>query len=71
MDVLKNKNYESYTYTCRYATIPYSYHSLDDKYIYHVGSNLYKDTAYTEHEVQATDTLDSLALKYYNNPTFY
>ena len=28
-------------------------------------------TAYVLHKVQSTDTYDSLALKYYNNPTLY
>ena len=71
MDVLKNKAYNSYDYTCRYTGVPFYYHTLDDKYIYGIGSNLSKDTAYVLHTVKDTDTLDYLALKYYNNPTFY
>lgn len=71
MDILKNKTYGKFDYTCRYAAVPYFYNTLDEKYIYGIGSNLRKDTAYTTHKVAETDTLDYLALKYYNNPTYY
>lgn len=71
MDVLKNKKYKDFNYTCRYSGIPYYYHTKDDKYIFGIGSNLKKDTSYILHEVKEIDTLDSLALKYYNNPTYF
>lgn len=71
MDVLKNKNYKSFDYTCRYSGIPYFYHTEDEKYFFGLTSTLDKNTAYTLHQVKATDTLDGLSLKYYNNPTFY
>lgn len=71
MDVLKNKQYEDYDYTSRYTTVPYFYNTLDNKYIYGIGTNMFKNTTYTLHKVKDTDTLDSLALKYYNNPTYY
>lgn len=71
MDVLTGKNYENYDYTCRYSTVPYYYNKEDDKYIYGVGTQLNKDTPYVAHKVVATDTLDSLALKYYGNPTYW
>jgi len=71
MDILKNKRYNNYDYTCRYTPVPYYYNSLDNKYIYGIGKNLSKDTTYTLHNVKDTDTLDYLALKYYNNPTYY
>lgn len=71
MDVLKNKTYQSYDYTSRYTAVPYFYHTLDNKYIYGIGSNMHKDTSYILHKLKDTDTLDSLALKYYNNPTYY
>lgn len=71
MDTLKNKNYKEFDYTSRYSGVPFYYHSLDEKYIYGLGSNLDKNIAYTLHEVKDTDTLDYLALKYYNNPTYY
>jgi hypothetical protein len=71
MDVLKKKSYPDYTHTSRYNTIPYYYHSLDEKYIYGVAKNLNKENTYIVHKVTHTDTLDSLALLYYNNPTYY
>lgn len=71
MDILKNKNYNTFDYTSRYSGVPYYYNSKDDKYIYGIGSNVNKNISYTIHQVKDTDTLDYLALKYYNNPTYY
>lgn len=71
MDALKNKQYETYDYTCRYSTVPYYYNTADEKYIYGIGKNMSKDITYVSHKIKETDTLDSLALKYYNNPTLY
>lgn len=71
MDVLKDKQYEAYEYTCRYRTVPYYYHTVDKKYIYGIGSNVNKNITYVAHKVTKQDTLDSLALKYYGNPTLY
>lgn len=71
MDVLKNKKYENFDYICRQSGRPYYYHTLDNKYIYGLGTNVRKDSPYTLHKVKETDTLDSLALDYYNNPTLY
>lgn len=71
MDILKDKNYKDFDYTCRYSGVPYYYNTQDEKYIYGLSSNLNKDTAYIIHDVKDNDTLDALALKYYNNPTYY
>ena len=71
MDKLKDKNYKDFDYTCRYSGIPFYYHTEDDKYIYGITRNLNKDIPYTIHDIKNTDTLDYLALKYYNNPTYY
>lgn len=72
MDVLKDKNYESFDYTCRYANVPYYYNTLDDKYIFGIGTQMQKkDIQYVAHKVDEADTLESLALKYYNNPTLF
>lgn len=71
MDVLKDKNYKDFDYTCRYSGIPYYYHSEDEKYFFGTTFNLDKSTSYVIHEVTARDTLDSLALRYYDNPTLY
>lgn len=71
MDILAQKTQKSYDYICRYTGIPYYYNTLDDKYIYGIGANMIKDIQYVAHKVKDSDTLDSLALKYYNNPTYY
>jgi len=71
MDILKDKQYATYDYTCRYTGVPYYYNTIDDREIYGLGSNLYKDTSWVAHKIKETDTLDSLALAYYNNPTFW
>jgi len=71
MDILKNKVYESYNYLNRYTTVPYYYNTVDRREIYGIGTNVYKTTSYTAVAVEVSDTLDSLALKYYNNPTFW
>jgi len=71
MDVLKNKTFAKFDYICRYSNIPYYYHTIDDKYVYGLSTNMRKDTSYTLYKVKPEDTLDSIALDYYNNPTLF
>lgn len=71
MSILTNKSYKDYSYVSRYSMFPYYYHTVDNKYIYSITANLRQDTLYTMHTVQIGDTIDNLALKYYNNPTLY
>lgn len=71
MDVLINKAKRFYEYTSRYATFPYYYHTEDKKYIYGITNNLREDTEYVIHMIRDTDTLDSLALKYYGRPDLF
>lgn len=71
MDTLKNKLYANFDYLSRYTNIPYYYDTLQDKEIYGIGTNLKTDTEFVTHRVRSNDTLNSLALKYYNNPTFW
>lgn len=71
MEVLKNKKYAKFDYTSRYISRPYYYHSLEDREFFGIGKNLSKDTAWVAHKVEQADNLDALALKYYNNPTFW
>ena len=52
-------------------SFPYYYHTQDNKYIYGITAYLNDTTPYKAHVVQAGDTLDTLALYYYNNPTMY
>lgn len=71
MDVLQNKAYKEYNRLSRYASVPYYYHRLDDKYIHGTSFYLKDTTPFTSYIVKRNDTLDSLALKFYNNPTYY
>jgi hypothetical protein len=71
MNTLKNKNYANFDYFSRYSHIPYYYDSLNDKEIYGIGSNMKNNSEFLTHKVSNRDTLHSLALKYYNNPTFW
>ena len=68
MNALKDKNYKNYTYTCRYSAFPYYYNKLDDKYMYGLTGHINKDIPFIVHKIRDTDTLDSLALKYYGRP---
>ena len=69
MNVLMNENYKSYDYLSRYSSFPYYYNIKDDKYTYGITAQLRTDTTYVEHIVKQGETIDALALKYYNNPT--
>lgn len=71
MDVLKNKAYKQYDNTSRYAIFPYFYHSKDEKYVYGTTAYLKDTTPYSLYTVKKFDTLDSIALEFYNNPTLY
>jgi hypothetical protein len=71
MDTLKNKNYESYDYLSRYTQVPYYFDTLNQREVYGIGSNLLKDSPYVSHKVTPEDTLHSLSLQYYNNPTYW
>lgn len=71
MDTLKNKNYANFDYLSRYTHVPFYYDSLTDKEIFGIGTNLKNDTEFLTHKVKSNDTLHSLSLKYYNNPTFW
>ena len=71
MDTLKNKNYESYDYLSRYTHVPYYFDTVKQREIYGIGSNLSKDSPYVSHKITQEDTLHSLSLQYYNNPTYW
>lgn len=71
MDILIDKSYKDYTYTSRYSPFPYYYHTKDNKYIYGVTAYLDDTTIYKMHTVKQGDTIDGLALYYYNNPTLF
>ena len=71
MDTLKNKLYASFDYLSRYTDVPYYYDTLSNRQIYGIGTNLKNTTEFVTHKLRSNDTLHSLALKYYNNPTFW
>lgn len=72
MDVLINKDYKDYQRVSRYGVFPYYYNRLDGKYVYGTTAHLKTtDTSFVSHKVDIGDTLDTLALYYYNNPTYY
>ena len=71
MDVLTSKTYKAYKRLSRYNSFPYYYHTLDNKYIGGTVNYLKQDAPSVLYKVQQNDTYDSIALKYYNNPTYY
>lgn len=71
MDTLKNKNFASFDYISRYASVPYFFDTLKGREIYGIGTNMKTNAEFVTHKIKSNDTLESLALKYYNNPTFW
>lgn len=71
MDILTNKQYKEYNSLSRYSIIPFYYNTLDNKYQYGTVRNLAQDIPYRLHTVKYRETYDTLALKYYHNPTYY
>lgn len=71
MNVLAEKSYKSYSKLSRYSQCPYYYHKLDKKYFFGTTNYLRDDTPYTTHIVTPGESFDSLALDYYNNPTYF
>lgn len=70
-EVLTQKTYRDYSYFSRYTSFPYYYNTKDKKYIYGTSSQLNTNTGFMLHSIKPGDTLDTLALNYYNNPTFF
>lgn len=71
MGVLKNKAYKQYETMSRYSPFPYYFHTEDGRFTYGMTAHLKDDTPYQTYYVQHGDTLDSIALKFYNSPTKY
>lgn len=70
-DILTDKQFKEYNKLSRYSGVPYYYNQTDNKYIYGIGKNLRDDTTHKIHRVVEGESLDSIALYYYNNPTYY
>ena len=68
---LSDKSFKEYSYTSRYSPFPYYYNKEDEKYIYGLTAYLDDSTPYVIHTVVSGETIDSIALNYYNNPTYY
>ncbi len=71
MEKLINKQSTTFDYTSRYAGVPFFFDTEKNKEIYGIGTQIKFDTPFLVHTIEATDTLDSLALTYYNNPTYW
>lgn len=71
MDTLINKNYVHYDYLSRYEQVPTYYDTIEQRYVSGIGKNIDKNRSYFTYKVKPDDTLDKIALKYYNNPTYW
>jgi hypothetical protein len=71
MSKLINKQYKQYDYLSRYASFPIYYHVDDLRYITGITSQLNNNIPYVLRKVKERETLDSIALDIYNNPTFF
>ena len=71
MEKLTRKKFNQYDYICRYTGVPYYYDPEKGKEVMGIGEQLSKDTPFVSHKLTQEDTLDSLALTYYNNPTYW
>ena len=71
MEKLTKKKYSQFDYTCRYTGVPYYFDSEKSREVMGIGEQLSTDSPFVSHKVTPEDTLDSLALTYYNNPTYW
>lgn len=74
MNVLVNRQVKSTPYFSRYNGINYYFNTNDEKYQLATRQWLkpLDDTSSViTHVVKKNDTYDNLALRYYNNPTYY
>lgn len=71
MDILTNKKYITFDYICRYTGVPFYFNTQDKRETAGIGFNMTKETDWVAHKVKQEDSLDSLALTYYGNPTFW
>jgi len=71
MDVLKDKSFKDYDSLSRFTGFPIYYNTKDEKYVYGLLSQLDTTTQYVGHKVLETDTLESIAFKYYGRPDYY
>ena len=70
-DVLRHKSYLQYNGISRYARFPYYYNETDNKYVSGTTNQLDDSTDFIYYTVKTGDSYDSIALRYYDNPTYY
>ena len=72
MTVIRDSGLKEYSYLSRYASIPTFYNSIDRKRYYGTVKQLeLNSTTYIEHEVKEHETLDMIALQYFNTPLYW
>lgn len=71
MDILDKKYYKEYNSINRYSQYPFYYNKEDKKFMGGITGHLSNQTAFITHYIVEGDSLDSLALYYYGNPTKY
>jgi nucleoid-associated protein YgaU len=71
MNKLINKQSYSFDYPSRYTGIPYYFDTIKHREVAGICKQIDFNTPYVSHIVESEDTLDSLALSYYNNPTYW
>jgi hypothetical protein len=71
MEKLTKQRFENYDYISRYTGVPYYYDPITRREIYGIGEQIRTDLPFVSHKLKPEDNLDSLALTYYNNPTFW
>jgi nucleoid-associated protein YgaU len=72
MDVLTSKQKRNdYDSLSRYLPFSYYYHTLDDKFVYGLTGNILNNVEYVAHTLKDSDTLESLAFKYYGRPDYF
>lgn len=71
MDILTNKQYKTYNKVSRYSPFPIFYNTMDGTYQGSITDYLLDTTTFIKHLVNESDTLDTLALYYYGNPTYF
>lgn len=71
MNILSNETYKQHSNLSRYTLVPIFYNKLDKKYQPGFPMGLKRDLLSIQHKVVAGDTLDSMSLYYYGNPTYY
>ena len=72
MNIAIDRSYQNFNKFSRYQQFPIYYNILDERFFGGITNWLRDDTSMvTMHKVEIPDTLDSLALQYYGNPTYY